>query len=184
MNRIILASASPRRRELLKNIFEEFDIIPADIDETTPESVPVESRPELIARKKAEFVAKKFPEAVVLGSDTAVIAEGEMLGKPLDRADAERMLRKLSGKTHEVITGCAVVSGGKTLSFSSVSEVEFYALTDEELNAYLETDEWKDKAGAYGIQGKAGMFVRGIRGDYNNVVGLPVAELGRVLKCF
>ena len=178
MQRIILASASPRRQELLKYIFEDFEIIPADIDESVPEQIPVEERPEIIARKKAEHVAKDYPDSLVIGSDTAVIAAGKMLGKPADKADAERMLSMLSGKVHKVITGCCICKNGTAQSFSSVTEVEFYELTDEEKKEYLGGDELKDKAGAYGIQGAAAMFVKGINGDYNNVVGLPVADRG------
>ena len=182
MNRVILASASPRRQELLKNIFEKFDIMPADIDETVDEKIAAEKRPELIARKKAEHIAKKHPESLVIGCDTAVIADNEMLGKPVDKADARRMLRLLSGREHKVITGCCLCFEDREKSFSVTTVVRFYELSDSEIEAYLLTDEWCDKAGAYGIQGKAGLFVEGIDGDYNNVVGLPCARLNREVK--
>lgn len=181
---IILASASPRRRELLGMIFEEFDILPADIDENISDSVPVELRPVRIAEKKARHIAQGHPESLVIGCDTAVIVGGVMLGKPKNRADAEKMLRTLSGRSHKVITGCCLCLDGRELSFSEVTEVEFYELSDSELKKYLDTGDWADKAGAYGIQNQAGLFVRGIVGDYNNVVGLPSARLNREIKKF
>ena len=182
MKNVILASASPRRQELLKLIFEKLEIVPADIDESISEDIPVELRPEKIAAKKAEAIAKDYPDSLVIGCDTAVIADGKMLGKPKDKADAEEMLRLLSGKAHKVITGNCLIYKGKAVLFSVETEVIFYELTDDELFDYLSGDEWKDKAGAYGIQGQAGLFVREIRGDYNNVVGLPCAELNRKIK--
>ena len=184
MNNIILASASPRRQELLKNIFDSFDIIPADVDEAVSEKVAVDLRPEKIAEKKALFIAEKYPDSLVIGCDTAVIVDNIMLGKPADKDDAVKMLRMLSGRTHKVITGNCLVKNRKVKSFSAVTEVEFYSLTDDEINEYILTDDWRDKAGAYGIQGKAGLFVKQIKGDYNNVVGLPCAELNRKIKQF
>lgn len=182
--KVILASASPRRQELLKLIFDKFEILPADVDENISEDVPVESRPQKIAEKKALHIARSHPDCLVIGCDTAVIADEKMLGKPTDRENAVEMLKALSGKTHKVITGSCLAKGGRILSFSVTTLVEFYPLTDEEIGEYIETCEWTDKAGAYGIQGKAGFFVRGIRGDYNNVVGLPCAELNRRIKEF
>lgn len=181
-NEVILASASPRRQELLKNIFDEFKIVPADIDENISEKIDAELRPEKIAEKKAAHIAKQYPESLVIGCDTAVICDREMLGKPKDKADAERMLRMLSGRSHKVITGNCLIFREKKLCFSVVTEVVFYPLSDSDIDSYLATDEWKDKAGAYGIQGKAGLFVEKINGDYNNVVGLPCAELNRKIK--
>ena len=182
--KVILASASPRRRELLKLIFDSFEIIPADVDENVSENIPVEQRPEKIAERKAMYIAEKHPEGLVIGCDTAVISDGVMLGKPRDEQDAITMLNMLSGKIHKVITGNCLISGGKTLSFSVVTEVEFYKLSGEEIDNYIATNDWRDKAGAYGIQNKAGLFVKQIVGDYNNVVGLPCAELNRKLKEF
>ena len=120
----------------------------------------------------------------MLFRSTCVISEDRILGKPSSREDAFLMLKSLSGKTHLVITGCAIVKGGKEISFSEVTKVEFYPLADEEINAYLDTNEYCDKAGAYGIQGKGAVLVKGICGDYFNVVGLPVARLSRELKNF
>ncbi len=181
---VILASASPRRQELLKYIFENFKIIPSDADETVVGEIPVDSRPELIAARKAESVAAEYPKSLVIGCDTAVIADGLMLGKPADREDAVRMLKLLSGRKHRVITGCCLCLDGKERRFSVTTEVEFYPLGGGEIERYISTNDWKDKAGAYGIQGEANLFVRGISGDYNNVVGLPCAELNRQIKKF
>ncbi|MEE3427793.1 MAG: Maf family protein [Ruminococcus sp.] len=182
--KVILASASPRRQELLKNIFTEFEIIPADVDETLNDSIKAEEAAQFLARKKAEFISKKYPEALVIGSDTTVVTGEKILGKPADKNDAKNMLCLLSGKTHKVITGVSLFYNGKEKTFSEVTEVVFFNLTDNEIENYLDTDEWSDKAGAYGIQGKAGLFVEKINGDYNNVVGLPVARLNRVLNDF
>ncbi len=180
--KIILASASPRRRELLKILFDEFDIIPADVDESIPGNISAESAAGYLAEKKARFIAEKYPEALVIGSDTTVVIDGEILGKPADKTEAKKMLRKLSGKSHKVITGVSAVYRGEAHSFSEVTEVVFYELSDREIETYLKSGEWCDKAGAYGIQGKAGLFAEKIIGDYNNVVGLPVSRLNRRLK--
>lgn len=182
--KIILASASPRRRELLKNIFTEFEIMPADVDETLSEKIKAEDAARYLSRKKAEFIAEKYPDALVIGSDTTVVTDGEILGKPDNKADARRMLNTLSGKTHKVITGVCLCKNGNTRSFSETTEVVFYKLSESEIEEYLNGDEWRDKAGAYGIQGEAGFFVEKINGDYNNVVGLPVARLNREIKDF
>ncbi|MBR2279707.1 MAG: septum formation protein Maf [Ruminococcus sp.] len=182
--KVILASASPRRQELLKEIFTEFEIMPADVDETLSDKIKAEEAAEYLSRKKAGYIAENNRGALVIGSDTTVVTDGVILGKPADKADARRMLNMLSGKTHKVITGVSLYYKEKAFSFSEVSKVKFFKLSDKEIEAYLETDEWSDKAGAYGIQGKAGLFVEKINGDYNNVVGLPVARLNRVLKEF
>lgn len=181
---VILASASPRRQELLKYIFDEFKIIPSDADENVSDEIYVDDRPELIASRKAESVAADYPSSLVIGCDTAVIVDDIMLGKPADKADAVRMLKMLSGRKHKVITGCCLCLEGKEHRFSVTTEVEFYALSDGEVEKYIATNDWRDKAGAYGIQGAANLFVKGISGDYNNVVGLPCAELNRQIKVF
>ncbi len=182
MNTVILASASPRRKELLGLITEEFTIIPSGVEETVPDGIPPEKQPEFLAKLKAEDIAKKYPHDIIIGADTSVIIDNCVLGKPDGREEARSMLNRLSGRTHKVITGCAVIKNGECRSFSSVTEVEFYRLTDEETEDYIATGEPFDKAGAYGIQGKGGLLVKAIRGDWFNVVGLPVAELARVLK--
>ncbi|MEE3333524.1 MAG: Maf family protein [Ruminococcus sp.] len=184
MKNIILASASPRRRELLKNIFDEFEVIPADVDESISDEVDIDLRAQKIAERKARYIAEKFPDSLVIGCDTAVILGDKMLGKPSDRQDAEKMLRSLSGKIHKVITGCCLCERGKEQSFSAVTEVEFYELGENELKKYLDTNDWADKAGAYGIQNGACVFVKKINGCYNNVVGLPVAMLNREIIKF
>lgn len=180
---IILASASPRRQELLSLICDDFKIEPADIDETVDSKIDVEKIPELLAAKKGEYVFNNgHSDDIVIGCDTGVFIDNHMLGKPKDKDDAFKMLSELSGRTHKVITGCAVFCKGKSLSFSQVTEVEFYKLTKPEIEEYISTGEPMDKAGAYGIQGKGAVFVKGIKGDYFNVVGLPVALLKRKLS--
>ena len=181
---IVLASASPRRQELINLISDDVIVHPSDVDETVPESVSVDSIPEFLAIKKAAAVAKEFPTDTVIGSDTSVIVDGIILGKPVDREDAKKMLCLLSGKTHKVITGCAVFKNGRSASFSEVTEVKFHTLTSEEIEWYLNTNEPFDKAGAYGIQGYGSLLIEGINGDYFNVVGLPVSRLNRLLRKF
>lgn len=179
--KIILASASPRRRELLKYAVPEFDVVPADIDETLPGDTPAEKSAEYLAVKKARHIAELYPDSLVIGSDTVVISEGEILGKPRDEADAARMLKKLSGKTHSVITGVCAVCGTKCESFSQETRVKFYPLSDDEIAAYIATGDPMDKAGAYGIQSGGCILAESIEGDFFNVVGLPVAGLKRLL---
>lgn len=180
--RYILASASPRRKELFTNISEQFDIIPSQVEEIIPEGIDIEKVPEILATQKAADIAKKYPEALVIGADTGVFIDGQMLGKPRDCEDAVNMLRSLSGRTHKVITGCSLQWREKKVSFSEVTEVTFYPLTEEEIRDYVATGEPSDKAGGYGIQGKGMLLVQGIQGDYFNVVGLPVAKLNRYVK--
>ena len=179
---IILASASPRRKELFSIIQKDFKIIPADIDEVLPEGISAEAAAEFLSVQKAKAVFQEHPEDTVIGCDTAVICEGEILGKPKDSTDAKRMLSLLSGKTHKVITGCAIFKSGKSLSFSEVTEVTFFELSEKEIDDYIATNEPFDKAGAYGIQGYGSLLVEKINGDYFNVVGLPVAKLNKMLK--
>ncbi len=182
--RIILASASPRRRELIAAIEHEIEIIPSGAQETVDPNTPVEEVPLALALLKARDVARRYPGAVVIGCDTVVVIGGKILGKPKGRQDGKRMLSLLSGKTHRVITGCALVCGKIERSFSETSEVDFYSLSEREIERYLDLGEYTDKAGSYAIQGKGVLFVRGIRGDYPNIVGLPVARLARELDSF
>lgn len=179
---IILASASPRRQELLSLITEHFKIEPANIDESIHESLELYKVPEYLAAKKAEYVHKLHPDDTVIGCDTGVFVDNQMIGKPKSDKAAFEILKLLSGKTHLVITGCAVYRGDRVLKFSQVTEVEFYKLTNEEIEAYIATGETSDKAGAYGIQGKGALLVKQIKGDYFNVVGLPVALLNKKLN--
>ena len=178
---IFLASASPRRKELLSLICDNFKIIPADIDESLDGNVSLYDIPEYLAIQKAAEVHRNHPDDIVIGCDTGVFVDNQMIGKPKSDKAAIEILKLLSGKTHKVITGCAILGKGEPISFSKVTEVEFYELSDEEILEYVETGEPMDKAGAYGIQGKGGVLIKQIKGDYFNVVGLPVAELKRKL---
>ncbi len=180
----ILASASPRRRELLKYILDDFKIICADIDETVPEGMSALDVPEHLSVKKAEFIADKHPDAIVVAADTVVILDDEILGKPKSEKDAFLMLKKLSGKTHLVVTGCSIARGDKRKSFSVCSKVTFFELSDQAICDYIAKNESMDKAGAYGIQGFGSVLVEKIEGDYFNIVGLPVSALNRKLKEF
>ena len=178
---IILASASPRRQELLKLITPDFKVIPADIDETVPENTPAEKTAEVLAVSKAKHIPAIYPNDTVIGSDTTGILGDEIMGKPRNEAECFKMLESLSGRTHKVITGVAVCRGGRTHSFSSVSEVKFYKLSEKEISGYIATGEPFDKAGGYGIQGYGSLLVEKINGDYFTIVGLPVAKLKRLL---
>jgi septum formation protein len=181
-----LASQSPRRQELLRILDVPFEVIPSGVDEST---APVDLAPARLAlwlaEQKAQDVAVRHPDAYVIGADTIVVLADEVLGKPVDSDDARRMLRALSGVTHRVITGIAVRRfGPPPLLLSDVveTEVTFRLLTDNEIEAYVRTGEPMDKAGAYAIQGYAALFTAGIRGDYPNIVGLPIARLAGMLR--
>lgn len=178
MRKIILASGSPRRKELLAQIGVTFEIVKAEGEEVLTTSVPTEAVKEL-SGQKAQEVAGKCDGAVVIGADTVVAADGQILGKPKDKEDARRMLRLLQGKEHEVITGVTVIlrEMQKTIQFAEVTKVHVFPMTEEQIEAYVESKEPMDKAGAYGIQGKFAAYVSGIEGDYNNVVGLPIGRL-------
>ncbi len=178
----ILASASPRRKELFSRIIEDFKIIPSSADETIPKNMSAFECAEYLAVKKASQVAENNKNSVVIGCDTVVIANNEILGKPSDEKNAYEMLKMLSGKVHSVVTGVCICYQDKKISFSSVTEVEFYPLSDDDINQYIKTGEPFDKAGAYGIQGMGSLFVKKINGDFYNVVGLPVAELNKKIK--
>ncbi len=180
----ILASASPRRRELIKLIEPNTLCVTADVDETVPEIIESESAPEYLACKKALAVAKNNKNDLVIGCDTTVFIESIPLGKPKDRTEAFYMLNLLSGRSHKVITGCCLCKNNKTFSFSVESKVYFFDLSEEQINEYLDTMEYVDKAGAYGIQGKGSLLVEKIEGDYFNIVGLPVSMLNKRIKEF
>lgn len=178
---IILASASPRRKQLLKMAGIHFSVVPADIPEIVPEDMPQEKESQYLAAIKAGYVLSENENSIVIGADTTVLCEGRVLGKPKDKEEAKEMLRFLSGKTHEVYTGVAIVSKDVNDCFTSVTKVEFYELSDEEIDWYISTREPMDKAGAYGIQGFGCRLVKRIEGDYFTVMGLPVAEVARHL---
>lgn len=189
---VILASASPRRQDLLQLIFDDFYISPADVDENIEAPENVEKFSEQLACLKARAVEEKNFGCFVIGCDTSVIVEDIILGKPKDKEECRKMIKLLSGRKHKVVTGCCLRLNGRECSFSDTTIVEFYPVTDEEIENYLSVKEerssvkyqWQDKAGGYGIQGAAGLFVKGIEGDYNNVVGMPVALLNREIKKF
>ena len=180
---MILASQSPRRKELLSLITSDFEIIPANGEENLPENIAPENAVLLLAEQKAEEIFKQRKNEVIVAADTVVAIDGKILGKPKDKDDAFNMLKMLSGRIHTVFTGvCVIFADGKRSIFAERTEVEFYALTDAEIRAYIATGEPMDKAGAYGIQDNGALNVRKINGDYYNVMGLPVGRLSRVLK--
>lgn len=178
MRKIVLASGSPRRRELLTQIGIAFEVQKAEGEEVITSDVPTEAVKELSMQKALE-VAGKCDGDVVIGADTVVAVNGQILGKPRDEEDAMRMLRLLQGRSHEVITGVTVLlrEQQRTISFAEVTKVHVFPMTEAQMEAYVKSGEPMDKAGAYGIQGKFAAYVSGIEGDYNNVVGLPVGRL-------
>lgn len=182
MSSIVLASQSPRRRELMARITTDFEVMVSQVDEVLPDGISPEDTAAYLAELKAAAVAAECPGKTVIGSDTVVILDGEVLGKPADADDAARMLRALSGKTHTVITGCCIIKDGEKSVFSEATEVVFYPLSDSDIADYIATGEPFDKAGAYGIQGQGSLLVKGIEGDFFNVVGFPVGRLNRELR--
>ena len=182
--RFILASASPRRKELLEQIGAKFDILPATGEEVITKELPGEVVMEL-AKQKAEEVAKTAgADALILGADTVVAYEGKILGKPKDEADALRMLTMLSGKEHEVYTGVALIDNldQSMENFFERTKVTMYPVSEEEIRDYIAGGEPMDKAGAYAIQGLGAKFIQKIEGDYNNVVGLPIGRIYQEIK--
>ena len=184
MLKIVLASASPRRRELIKYISDDVLCVPSGEEEILPDGISASETPEFLAALKARSVKNEHPDGIIIGCDTVVILDDEILSKPESREDAFNKLRALSGRKHKVITGCCIIDGAKEITFSEETEVEFYTLSDEEILGYIETGSPMDKAGGYGIQDRGSLFVKGIKGDYFNVVGLPVARLYREIKSF
>lgn len=180
-DRLILASASPRRKELLTLAGFEFDVITSAVDEVIDPCLKPQELVVSLAKQKASAVAATNPGRTVVGADTVVVLGGKILGKPKDEADAVAMLHALSGKTHEVYTGVYLVNGSKSKGFYECTKVRFCTLTDEQIKAYVATGEPMDKAGSYGIQGKGCVLVEGIEGDYFNVVGFPVSRFCREL---
>lgn len=183
--KIVLASASPRRKELINLICRNVIIRPADCDETVSE--------ELTARETVEYLSKIKNQAsrsvsaedeIVISADTVVAIDGKILGKPENKAHAREMITLLSGKTHQVYTGVTISSAYGSVTFSEKTDVSFYPLSDSELEEYILSENIYDKAGAYAIQGEAAPFIKGINGDYYNVVGLPVARLNKELEAF
>jgi septum formation protein len=179
---LILASSSPRRNELLAAAGYEFETVTVEVDESIDKLEPPGDHVRRLALEKARAVFEKHPTAVVLGADTIVLLGGEMLGKPRNDEDATRMLRLLSGREHEVLTGVAIVSPQRTVVEVARTKVWFNPLTEEEIVDYVGSGEPQDKAGAYAIQGLGSRFIDRINGSYSNVVGLPVSLVYRLLK--
>lgn len=184
--RIILASASPRRRELLSQMGIKFEVCPSQGEEKMTEVLPERAVMELAQQKAAEIAAKTEGDAWILGADTVVVYDRKILGKPKDAEDAKRMLGMLQDNKHQVYTGVCIwkkENGTEDVNcFFEKTDVVFYPMTEEEIEQYVATGEPMDKAGSYGIQGVGGLYVREIHGDYNNVVGLPIARLYHELK--
>jgi len=181
---IILASRSPRRVELLKLITEDFIVMPSNFDES---KIALEKADELVRQlsfHKAKTVFDENPNAIVIGCDTVVCLENRIFGIPQKKEVAKATLQKLSGKTHQVITGVCIMDNEKTSQFEVIADVAFFSLTTKEIEEYVATDEPFDKAGGYGIQGKGSLFVSAINGDYFTIVGLPVSRLKRELEIF
>lgn len=174
--KLVLASKSPRRSEILKSAGFDFTVRVADADETIPDGTKPQDAVVFLAARKAMAVERAEDETV-LGADTIVVLDDKILGKPKDREDAFNMIKSLSGRIHSVFTGVCIIGNGKSMTFAEETQVEFLPLTDEEIHAYINTNEPYDKAGAYGIQGMASKFVKRINGDYFNVVGLPISAI-------
>ncbi len=180
---MILASASPRRRELLRLITDDFKVIPATGEENIPEGTAPEDAVRLLAEQKAKEIYSNRRGEVIIAADTVVAVGGEILGKPRNEKHAAEMLKFLSGRRHSVFTGvCVIFADGSREIFAEETAVDFYPLSEAEIDDYVASGEPMDKAGAYGIQGRGALIVKGIVGDYYNVMGLPVGRLNAALK--
>ena len=182
MTRVILASKSPRRKELMELLNIPFDVIVSDIDEQIDYNNDLVKEIEKLSYQKAMAVFKDHNDALVIGSDTIVKINNDVLGKPKSIEMAKNMLRELSDNTHEVVTGVTILYQDKVETFSSIARVTFYPLTEEEIDDYVNSNEPMDKAGSYAIQGDGAKFIKSIEGDYYTIVGLPIAELYHRLK--
>ena len=182
--KVILASKSPRRKELIKLLNIKASSIPSHIDEVIDYNLSHEEMAMDLALQKATSVFKKHQEDLVLGFDTLVINKDEILGKPKDKSEAKKYLQVLSGKTHRVVTGCSIIKKYYSSSFYSSAWVKFYQMSDKEIDEYIDTNEPFDKAGAYGIQGHGAKYIESINGDYYAVVGFPLAKIYQELKKF
>ena len=178
---LILASQSPRRKELMGLFGIPFEIRVADIDETMDHAMPAQQEVARVSRLKALAVPRSADD-VVVAADTIVVCQGKVLGKPHSEAEARQMLQLLSGRDHQVMTGVTVLRGQREVVFTEITDLHFRELSDREIGRYIATGEPMDKAGAYGIQGGAALFCEKMHGDYYNVMGLPVCRLGQVLK--
>jgi len=179
---VILASQSPRRIELIRMLHIDAKAIPSHIDEVLDESLSHEEAVMDLAYQKAIDVFKSHKEDLVLGFDTLVILKDKIMGKPKDEAEAKQFLRELSGQTHKVITGCAMIKKGRSKSFYSSAYVHFYEMSDQDIDEYIATNEPFDKAGAYGIQGYGSKYIESITGDYYAIVGFPISRIHREIK--
>lgn len=181
---MVLASASPRRKELLALAGFSFTVCPSGADETLDAGVSADQAVRILAQRKAEEVFSRYPDKLIVASDTVVCLDREVLGKPKDAAEAVSMLRRLSGQSHRVYTGVCICAQKGRAMFCEQTEVVFYPLSEQEIAQYVATGEPMDKAGAYGIQGKGALLVREIHGDYYNVVGFPLSKFCRVYRDF
>ena len=182
MKKVILASASPRRKELLSSIIEDFDIIPSNIEESYPKTLKLIDVPLYISDLKASDIYKKNNQSIVIGCDTAIVFENKLIGKPSDKTDAKKTLISFSGNWHYVISGVTIYSDNQKYQINSINKVFFKKITESEINQYLLNDEYKDKAGSYAIQGIASKFIDKIDGEYEAIVGLPIKELSNILN--
>ena len=179
---IILASGSPRRKELMGFITKDFKIVVSNAEEVCDENLPPYKMVEQLSFIKAQAVFAKHGDDIVIGADTVVYIKGEILGKPKNEEDAFKMLSSLSGNVHTVATGVTILKKDYSDTFSVLSDVEFFPMTQSEIKSYIATGEPMDKAGSYGIQEKGALFIKGIKGDFYSVMGLPVSELKRHLE--
>jgi nucleoside triphosphate pyrophosphatase len=183
MKKIILASQSPRRKQLMEMAELQFEVLVADVDETNPPGMPGEQVPAFLARKKADAVAHLTGDALVIAADTVVLLDHHILGKPADEPHARIMLRRLSGRMHKVVTGVCIRSAHKEVIFSTTTEVHFRKLNDAQIDHYITNYKPYDKAGAYAIQEWIGVAgIEKIMGDYYNVMGLPIGDVLHILK--
>jgi septum formation protein len=184
MTKIILASSSPQRKDLLNQLGVTFEIIPSNFDEDSVKKIAPKEYVKKLARCKAEFVASTQKEGVIIGVDTVITLNNEIIGKPKDEEDATRTLRKLSGKTHNVVSGICVINKylNKTVTSAVVTKVKFRKLNDKLIKEYIKSKEPLNKAGSYGIQGKGAILIEEINGDYYNIVGLPLTTLAKILE--
>lgn len=182
MKKLILASGSPRRKELLKELGYKFEIIPSNIDEKINVNNNIQEEIEKLSYKKAYSVFKDNVDSIVIGADTIVVKDNAIYGKPKDKKEAFQMLKNLSNNEHSVITGVSILSNKMSETFSSITTVKFGELSDEEILNYIDNENVLDKAGAYAIQGGAKKFIKSINGEYYTIVGLPIHELYKRIK--
>ena len=181
MKTVILASSSPRRKELLSKIIKEFKIIPSNVNEIYPKDLDKMNVSLYLSDLKANDIHHNYPSDIVIGSDTTVIINNEILGKPKNKNDARDMLNKLSGNMHYVVSGVTIYDQNKKYQINSISKVYFKKLSNKDIEDYLKNDEYKDKAGSYAIQGIANKFIDRIEGEFDSIVGLPTLELREIL---